>query len=426
MDYLGTSLRPMIAQRLWGAMFISSTGYFLVLGIVSARVFTATGSSWIAAGVFASQWLLPLLGVSVITYLARQPNLTSIIVKIELISGLLAILVGLSQPFGTVILFLALLARGWTEGAIRTLRIVALKRMVSPSRLGLIASLFNTSIYSGAALGGLVGALLAYQWSTPMIGVFSGIASILAALIYSTLPRQGAGVKTNPVTMHSRQSGVFGTAWVFLKAHPRLLHAYLGLLLITGTIEGFHHVARTVLPIDIWHVGERGTLLLALVSGVAILLGAIRVAIETRTPLHPVHHSTTRIVAVTSGLAMITASLTEPLTGFLSYFAMMFTYEVAFTTLHKELMVLCPEQTLPTIAASNNAALGASLFLGTMANGLLADYMTLLELALLNVTVLVIGSAGVVGLTRRFRHKELSVACSLRDSKSSRLADRGS
>ena len=76
---------------LWIGLLASSSGAFLFVIVLAARIFAETGSSLMASSVFAAQWLLPLVLSRLSGTICTSYRIRSVLVIGEVISAFVVV-----------------------------------------------------------------------------------------------------------------------------------------------------------------------------------------------------------------------------------------------------------------------------------------------------------------------------------------------
>lgn len=366
---------------LWLAMLVSSTGTFMLLLVVSSHLLRAHGSGLGAASVFAFQWALPVVLASLVRRFAESPNLRRVVVSSEIGGAMVSVAIGLMLGSQSMIpVVLCFLVRGMFEAVTKTARVVLVKLMFQGPALTAASSTFNLSYYVGGVLGGLLGAALVMHVSLMTVCLIDATTFVFSAGCYLLLPK--VGVPSRKATT-ARRGAILDT--LTLMRGDRALWAAVGYLVAaTGVFQGFHNAARTLLPIRHLGLADTAVMQLQMVSGTAIVGGALLVPLlGRRTQMRAFAFG----VHVLASLSLwFTAQVGTPLALFIAYFGFIFLFEVAFTAAQASMIQSCPAEAMPTLSAGSNA-LGTGLLIGfSLLSGWLSD-----RLPMSTVTLLVAG-----------------------------------
>ncbi|WP_372001098.1 MFS transporter [Tistrella mobilis] len=359
---------------LWAAMLVSATGTFMLLLAVSAELLKRHGSGLGAASVFAFQWILPVVAVSLVRRLAESRRLRRTVILAEIAGAVISLAIGLLLTADLTVAVLAcFLIRGLAEAVTKTSRVVLVKLMFQGPALTLASSTFNLSFYVGGALGGLAGAVAVEH--LPLIGVCAvdAMTFLISAACYRALPdlRPSGEAPRAP----GRRRGAIAEALSLMRADRRLWLAAGYVVAATGVLQGFHNTARVVLPMRHLGLGESAVMHLQITSGLAIILGALAIPVLGALARHRGFAPLTHLGAC---VMLWAVTLVAGETGLhLGYFAYIFLFEAAFTAAQAQLIQATPSRDMATMQAAVGA-LGTSLLIGcTLLSGALADLMPL-------------------------------------------------
>lgn len=362
---------------MWCAMLASTAGTLLLLLALALTLFTGNGSGFQASAVFGVQGLLPLVAAPLIGWIGSRFRPRGVLAAADVAGGVLSLAIGFAYGSGLLAVFILLALRGLAEATTKSVRLVALKRHMRPENLERAASLFNTSYYLGGALGGLLGAVLAERLTLPEIAVIDALTFGFAAVCYLFLPpevhRAAAGRRppTGRIWREARRA---------LARRPALLGNFHYLLLVTAIFQGFHNVARTPLPVGRLGLGADGLMLLQVLSSSAIVAGALFVTLFMQGPRGRIHSAL--LVAATAAAMLGAVLLRNPVASLALYTVFIFSFEVVFTKVQKDLILDCPEEAMPHVSALANplqmALMMAVVFLG----GGLLDHIGIVATAL--------------------------------------------
>jgi predicted MFS family arabinose efflux permease len=364
---------------LWLAMLVSATGTFMLLLVVSSHLLRAHGSGLGAASVFAFQWILPVVLASLVRRFAESPNLRRVVVSSEIGGAMVSVAIGLlvlSSP-SMIPVVLCFLVRGMFEAVTKTARVVLVKLMFQGPALTAASSTFNLSYYVGGVLGGLLGAALVMHVSLMVVCLIDAATFVFSAGCYLLLPK--VRVPSRHATTARR--GALADTFALMRRDRALWAAVGYLVAATGVFQGFHNAARTLLPIRHLGLADTAVMQLQMVSGAAIVGGAVLVPLLGR-------HAQLRALpfgvhALASLALWLTAQVGTPLGLFIAYFGFIFLFEVAFTAAQASMIQSCRAEDMATLSAGSNA-LGTGLLIGfSLLSGWLSDRLPMPTVALL-------------------------------------------
>jgi len=375
---------------LWLAMLVSATGTFMLLLVVSAHVLREHGSGLGAASVFAFQWILPVMLASLVRRLAERPDLRRVVACSEAGGAVASIAIGLLLMSGWVVpVMLCFLVRGLFEAVTKTSRMMFVKLMFQGKALAAASSTFNLSYYVGGVLGGLLGALLVMHVSLMTVCLIDAATFIFSAACYLLLP----SVQAPPRAAGGPRRGAIADTLALLRRDRALWTSVGYLVAATGVFQGFHNAARTLLPIRNLALGDAAVMQLQMVSGAAIVAGAVLVPLlgrrmQARAVPFGVH-------ALASLLLWACGQVGSLPLLFLAYFGFIFMFEVAFTAAQASLIQACRTEDMATLSAGSNALGTGLLIVCSLGSGWLSDHLPMPTVALL---VAVVGMVWAIGV----------------------------
>ncbi|WP_186177238.1 MFS transporter [Burkholderia gladioli] len=372
---------------LWLAMLVSATGTFFLLLAVSANLIRVHGSGVGAASVFAFQWILPVLLVSTIRRICETVGLRRAIVTSDLGGAVLSLSIGLLLMHGWVVPVLGcFLLRGFVEAITKTSRVVLVKYLFEGRQLELASSTFNLSYYLGGVLGGVLGSMLVSRVSLLGVAAISAATFAFSASCYALLPDVRTQRRAVPV-----RRGVIASAVGAAARHRALFRAFGYLCIATGVFQGFHNAARTILPIRAMSLSDTAVMQLQIVSGIAIVLGALAVSLIPRLVRLGGFGFCVNLLASASVYAATLAHTRAQMLGL--YFGFIFLFELAFTAAQSRLIQASEPEDIVTLTAGSNAIGTGLLIAFALLSGWLADLMPFQRVGLL-----VAGCGVVLGL----------------------------
>jgi predicted MFS family arabinose efflux permease len=386
---LRTGVRPghVVSTRffvLWAAMLVSSTGTFFMLLTASTYLLNHTASGLSASAVFGFQWILPVVMVGAIRRICEGSRLRNTVVRSELASGLVSLSIGVLLSSGSVLPVLScFLIRGLLEAITKTARVVYTRQLFEGRALRIASYTFNNSYYLGGALGGVLGSLLAGHVSMMTAGAVDALTFVVSACCYRWLPQVSA-----PVAEGLRH-GVVRQATMALRSQRELAVAVIYLILAVGIFQGFHNTARTVVPIRMLHLADSDVMLLQIVTGAAIFLGAVAVPVLLRWV--GVHQRLGLAVNITASIVMVfIPEAGTPARLFIAYFVFLFLFEFAFTAAQATIIQRSSPADLVAITSLTNATGAGLLVVCTLATGALSNYVNFWAVALLCAVVVIV------------------------------------
>lgn len=401
-------VRDLLVNRdfnaLWFAMLLSTAGTFFLLLALSVSALERVDSALGVSGVFASQWFLALFAPAAVTRLCARYRPRYTLPLIEGAGAFVTLGIALTSEFPIAILFLLLLLRGYLDAITKSIRTVALRLYLEGPLLERAASLFNTSYYMGGAAGALIGTLLIAHLSIPQIALLNAATHLIATLLYLRLGRLAGPKKVETTTRRSAWTEALET----LRGNHLLLAAFGRLCVTAAVFQGFHNVARTVMPLREFGMPPSAVTMLQFLASTAILFGALFVThfLQSNSRLKV---DGTLLIASTSIVMIAPLAGFPPITAFAVYFVFIFLFEVAFTKFQKDVVVHCPAEHMPAIASTNHAVLTLGITVTVLAVGALADAFGLLGAAVVAALAATVANLSIFSMLGRAEGPPIAV-----------------
>jgi MFS family permease len=354
---------------LWFGMLISTMGTFIFLLYLSANLFMETKSSILAGGVFAAQWLPSIFLFPLIVFICSKSRTKLLLSMTELISAVISLTIGIIYKNGYIWVLIFLFIRGFLEHTMKSSRLIALKKYFSKEELEKASSLFNTSYYLGAALGGGIGTFIIAKLDFMVIAELDALTFIIAAIIYYYLPKL-----ENDRAAAEKKVSHFNITKVLeiTRLYPRFFEFFLYLLISAGIYDGFHSIARTVIPLNIYKTNVNGVTIYETITCISLIIASFvvyRFLCNKTAKFHPVV-----LVIITSISMIFTILFPNYLLGFLTYFVFIFFYEVLYTVCMNYLVVYAPEDSFHSIAVTINSLTVGSVVIFIFLGGTFIDF----------------------------------------------------
>lgn len=362
-------LRDRTFILMWLAMLVSTMGAFLLLLALAVLVLERTGSGLLASGVFAAQWLLPILCVNLVGYIVNRLTPRTGLIIFEMITALFSLAIGFVAQSHLWLLFIILAFRGLGENITKSIRLVGLKRGTRPELLERASSVFHTAQYLGSGLGGAVGSFFVGRFSIDVIAWTAGACSLFAAIVYALLRSQELA-EAKPAAAPTLR--VWREVGITMAQDRNLFRAFSQLVLVTGAFQGFHTVARTVLPIAVLGLAADSVTLLQVLASVAITAAAVFVGLFMRKgtvlycPAPP-------LIVATSFSVVAAVYLPSPAVAFAAYTIFIFLFEVSFTRCANDVVIACPPERIGYVSAAQQSLLVFGMTIAVLAIGYSAD-----------------------------------------------------
>ncbi len=367
---------------LWLAMLVSATGTFMLLLAVSTHLLRGYDSGLGAASIFAFQWVLPVLLASLVRRFAESKKLRRVVICSEIGGAVVALAVGLFFESGMIIpVIFCFLIRGMFEAVTKTVRVVMVKVLFQGRSLEIASSTFNLSYYVGGVLGGLLGAALVGNVSLGTICIIDAITFLFSSACYLFLP----DIQSPSRHSLAPRKGVIADTLRLMRSDRTLWSAAAYLVAATGIFQGFHNAARTLLPVRNLGESDATVMQLQMVSGVAIIGGALLVPLLGRKMRSSAVAIGVHLLGVI--LLWLTAQVRSREALFFAYFGFIFVFEVAYTAAYARLIQSCKPEDMATLSAGTNALGTGLLIVVTLLCGFLSDRASMGTIAVMMFTI---------------------------------------
>lgn len=369
MSNLTETLRNKSLQTIWSAVLISTVGNFLLMLSLSVYVWRITGSNFLASAVFAVQWGAIIFSAPLVSRLLQRIPAARLAAGSEWLGGAVSLAIGLSYQHLWLI-FVLLALRGLVESLSKAARVVALKGCVPAPLLGRAASLFGTGTFIGIAVGSLLGAVLVEKVSLGWVAFIDSLTFVVSGSLYFLLWLRNRGMES---AAPASSGSALRPAFDVLRQQPQLRRQFIWVILTTALLQGFHNVARTLLPINLLGLGEEGVMLLQAIASASFFFGALVVALLMQGE-NQSWRNQPWLIALLS-IVLMQCSLLTPvvwlsLTGYALY---LFVFEIAFTFCQKNMIVQCPQTAMAAVSSSALSVSTLGMVLAIVAGGALSD-----------------------------------------------------
>ncbi|HBM8317468.1 TPA: MFS transporter [Enterobacter cloacae] len=371
MGELKATLRDAALQRIWSAVLVSTLGNFLLMLSLSVYVWRQTGSNFLASAIFAVQWGAIIFSAPLVSRILQRYPAARTAAFSEWAGGIISLLIGLSISFLPMVFFLLLL-RGFAESLSKSARVVAMKEAVPTPLLGRAASLLGTSTFIGIALGSLGGALLVDSIAPGWIAVIDSLTFVISGMLYLSLWRRTPVTDQRP----AERKGGMRAALQTLRGWPDLRRQFVWVLVSTAFLQGFHNVARTLLPLQLG-MGEQGIMLLQALASASFFFGAMAVALLMQGESRNWRSQPWFISLLSAALLQFSLLVPSMTASLVSYALYLFVFEIAFTFCQKNMIVLCPQEYLGAISSAAISASTLGMVAVIAVGGALSDWVGL-------------------------------------------------
>jgi len=402
MSNLIETFRNKSLQIIWSAVLISTVGNFLLMLSLSVYVWRITGSNFLASAVFAVQWGAIIFSAPLVSRLLQRIPAAKLAAGSEWLGGVVSLAIGLSYQHLWLI-FVLLALRGLVESLSKAARVVALKGSVPAPLLGRAASLFGTGTFIGIAVGSLLGAVLVEKVSLDWVAFIDSLSFVVSGSLYVLLWLRNRGMES---AAPASSGSALRPAFDALRQQPQLRRQFVWVILTTALLQGFHNVARTLLPVNLLGLGEEGVMLLQAIASVSFFSGALVVALLMQGENQSWRNQPWLIALLSIVLmqfSLLTPVVWLSLTGYALY---LFVFEIAFTFCQKNMIVQCPQTAMAAVSSSALSVSTLGMVLAIVAGGALSDRVGLVATgwvfcALFAVVLLWVELPYWLGKTRR-------------------------
>lgn len=369
--------------RIWMAIAVSTAGNFLLMLSLSVYVYRLTSSNFAAAAVFATQWLAAIFSAPLVGMLAQRVDSRRLSAFSEWSGGCVSLLIGASLLWLPAI-YVLLFVRGLTESVGKSARVVALKEHVAEGVIERAASLVGTATFLGIAFGSLSGAWLVGMVDMFGIAVIDCLTFMVSGLLYFSLTPHGEHGRAAPVPLRNITSAGLDA----IRADAVLMRNFAYVVITTAFFQGFHNIARTMLPIRHLQMGEQGVMYLQAIASASFFIGSVFVAASMQRDNRAGRTEPWVICAVTGALMLVSILFSTPLPSLVAYALYLFLFEVGFTFCQKNMIIACPKEKIglvsPLAVAAATSGMVAVIYLG----GWLSDQLGLLKTVMTMVVLL--------------------------------------
>lgn len=359
---------------LWSAIVVSSSGGVLGILALSLTVYERTGSNLAASMVTAAQWGVPLLLAPLLAARSVRHSPRTLVLVAECASIPLVAALGLLAEALPVAAAAVLVARAFLDAVSKTAAPIALRRTVAGDTVARAVAAIEAARLYGAVLGALAGSLLLGRLGLAEIMFVNAACLVVSAALYAAA-RLPATVVARPGQARGGVTALRrGLATV--AGDPLLRRAFL-LVASTTVPQALHNVGRTALPVEHLGMGAAGVGLLAVVTTVALGVGAFLGSMARSGPARS-REGTWALLAVPPVLLCVAAVVTDAETSFACYGLYVVLFEVGYVWFTATAVARCPEESIEEIAALRTTVLPGVLFVSLLVFGLLVDAVGML------------------------------------------------
>jgi hypothetical protein len=382
---------------------VSSTGSVLGVLALSITVYDRTHSNLAAGMVTATQWVVPLLLAPMLATLSIRYPPRTLIVAAEFASIPLVVALGVLAPTLPVPAAAMLVARAFLDSVSKTATPIALRRTVADHAVARAVATIEAARLYGAVLGALAASLVLGRLTLTEILLCNAACLVVSAVLYAaarlpaTVAHRPAGPRRGLTAL---RSGVTTVA-----RDPLLRRAFL-LVASTTVPQALHNVGRTALPVEHLHLGSAGVGLLAVVTtvalGVGAFLGSMAPSGAARSP-----DATWGLLLVPPVLLCLASVVPDATVSFAGYGIYVVLFEVGYVWFTATAVARCPEESIEEVAALRTTVLPGVLFVSLCGFGLLVDLTGMLGGGIGYLLLAVVAGLSQSRLHRRAQPQEV-------------------
>ncbi|WP_171013972.1 MFS transporter [Chitinivorax sp. B] len=371
--------------RIWLAIFVSTTGNFLLMLSLSVYVYQHTTSNFAAAAVFATQWLAAIFSAPLVNVLSSRLSSRRLSAYSEWVGGAISLLIGLSYGWLPAV-YLWLFGRGLAESISKSARVVALKEHVPDRFIEKAASLVGTATFLGISIGSLIGAALVGKLTMLGITLADALTFLISGALYCSLSPLHAETAARPTGGRASIWQVFSV----VQQSPDMTRHFAYVVMTTAFFQGYHNIARTLLPVSHLQMGPQGVMYLQAIASAAFFVGAMFVALLMQQN-NRAGKAEPWVMCLWAAMAMLGSVLLQwTIPSLLVYAVYLFLFEMAFTFSQKNLITACPKENMAVVSSIGISASTLGIVVVIYLGGWLSDVMGLLSTTLVMFGAIVV------------------------------------
>ncbi|MFI6822882.1 MFS transporter [Micromonospora sp. NPDC050187] len=329
MEAAGSSLRTLARSRpfvaLWSSMFVSTVGTGLLLVALSVAYYQRSGQALAAGLVFAAQYLPLIVLMPIATRLCDRLPTRQLLVRLDLVSVVVSIGVGVAFGHAFWAVFLLLVARGFLEMTTKSARGVAIKTYLPAELVERGNTLLNSAYFLGSAAGGLIGGVVIGQVPVVVVAGLASVGFAVSAACCRALPL--APAPASAPAEGATTTGVWRRSLTVIGRDPELARALSYLVATVVLFQGVNQIARVWLPLTWLGMPANGAAWLEAVSVSGIVAGMVLVMLglpgRWRLPVRV-------LFVLTAGLMLVPFATHSTVPAFASYFVYTMVFEIVY------------------------------------------------------------------------------------------------
>lgn len=203
---------------------------------------------------------------------------------------------------------------------------------------------------------------------------------LVSSLLYLSLPKKDLKAEDESVNSLINLSTILSCGKEVLKNSPEIKRHFFYLIIIVSAYQGFHTVARTVIPINNIGLGAQGVTLYQASASFALILSTFVVYKLVDSDNSFLKNPVFLILA--SMICMIITVYPKNIyLGLVSYFIFVFVYEIAFIKCMNFMVVNCTKDKMKVLIPLSNSCLFGCLAFSVFVGGTLVDMIGIMNMS---------------------------------------------
>ncbi|MFJ4867404.1 MFS transporter [Streptomyces sp. NPDC088757] len=258
------------------AQFVSWFGSKLLMISYVAFIFQETSSAWLAALVFAVDWLTNLFVGLIVTQWIDRKNAKHLIVWMNVAAAVVTLaFLGFTSPEWYAGAIVIILIRGLLNSSVNAARVKALIQLFTREQTDLYAPVFGSSQPVATALAGAVGIVVLKYTSFATVIVMDAATFLLAAALVSFVRPHEDRLRESIAAGENAPNKLAGVrrAFATIAADERIASAVFYIIVSVTALQATYETLITVIP-ELWYEqGPSGTALFFLIDSLASAVG---------------------------------------------------------------------------------------------------------------------------------------------------------
>lgn len=364
---------------LWNALFFTSAGTILVLLTLSLKIYQETHSAFLAGAVFGVQWILPIVGLPILSRLCHHNKPRTLLMASELPGALLTLAIGFIYDDFFIIVLVVLLLRGFFEALTKSSVATGMRLYIAEDQLEKKMAVIETGRFVGYSVGALAGSLLIPVISVRMITAIDALTFVIAGVLAFFLPAHVSAPSAgkSAVEEESKEITILN---VFTRNPALKIHMIL--LSVIIVFQGFHNIARTVLPLHHLKIGIEGASILTFFSSIAISVGSYLASKLVAREGKQIQSPLGTIIITNAFMISAVVFSNQIVISIACYFFFLTFFEISFVISNNRLQIDCHKSEIGKIAAFKNSSLPLVMATSIFLLGFVSDHFPFLSISL--------------------------------------------